>query len=189
MELNVHSSVCMKTLILLSMLMLVAGVAQALPSKVILIRHGEEPLGDEGRELSDIGWERARGLVGLFEGQGITRLVALQPHKKKGSIRSIQTLEPISESLGLALEWPYTRDQVSDLVQMLVHDSKYDGQVVLVAWQHETLAEIAHGLGANRAPEKWGKVFDRYWVLEFSDGKVSSFQNLPQRLLTSDSAE
>lgn len=178
----------MKTLLLLSLLMFV-GVAEAAPLKVILVRHGEEPLGDEGRELSEVGWARARGLSQLFAGESITRLVALKPHKKKGSIRSIQTLQPISETLGLTVESPYTRDEVSDLVQMLSSDSQYDGQVVLVAWQHETLADVAHELGADEAPAKWGKVFDRYWVLEFTDGRVSSFQNLPQRLLDGDSEQ
>lgn len=178
----------MKTLILLALLVCTT-VAQAMPSKIILIRHGEEPLGDEGAELSEVGWARANGLPQLFSNEHITHLIALKPHKKKGSIRSIQTLQPISQTLGLTVETPYTRDQVSDLVQMLANGSDYDGQVVLIAWQHETLADIAHQLGADEAPDKWGKVFDRYWVLESKNGRITSFQNLPQRLLPQDSAK
>lgn len=181
-----HRWASMKTLLLLSLLLCVSA-AQAMPSKIILIRHGEEPLGDEGRELSEVGWARANGLPQLFANEGITRLIALKPHKKKGSIRSIQTLQPISQSLGLEVAQPYTRDEVPDLVQMLSDSSEYDGQIVLIAWQHDTLAEVAHQLGADEAPAKWGKIFDRYWVLEFENGKVSSFQNLPQRLLSGDS--
>lgn len=178
----------MKTFILLALLMCtVAG--QAMPSKIILIRHGEEPLGDEGTELSDIGWARAHGLPQLFSNENITHLIALKPHKKKGSIRSIQTLQPLSQALGLTVITPYTRDEVSDLVQMLANGSEYDGQVVLVAWQHDTLADIAHQLGVEEAPAKWGKVFDRYWILESTNGRITSFQNLPQRLLANDSEE
>jgi len=176
----------MKTLLLFALLAFTA-VAQAMPSKIILIRHGEEPLGDEGTELSRVGWERAEGLAHLFGEANITHLIALKPHKKKGSIRSIQTLQPLSKALGLEIQTPYTRDEVSDLVQMVADSSEYDGQIVLIAWQHETLADIARQLGASNAPAKWGKVFDRYWVLESKNGKITSFQNLPQRLLADDS--
>jgi hypothetical protein len=178
----------MKTLILLALLACTT-VAHAMPSKIILIRHGEEPNGDEGTELSEIGWARANGLPQLLGNEGITRLIALKPHKKKGSIRSIQTLHPISQSLGLEVQTPYTRDEVSDLVEMLVNGRDYHGQVVLIAWQHETLATIANELGAD-APAKWGaKVFDRCWVLKSKSGRITSFENLPQRLLTGDSEE
>lgn len=177
----------MKTALLL-VLLAFTSAAVAMPSRVILIRHGEEPLGNEGTELSKVGWKRAEGLTHLFGNAGITQLIALKPHKKKGSIRSIQTLQPLSSVTGLPIQAPFTRDEVSDLVQTLTHDHRYDGQVVLVAWQHETLADIAHQLGAVKAPGKWGQYFDRYWVLDFTSGKVK-FQNLPQRLLSGDSAQ
>lgn len=179
----------MKTLIFLALLVCTAA-AHAMPSKIILIRHGEEPtVGDEGTELSPIGWERAAGLPQLFRNEKITHLIALNPHKKKGSIRSIQTLQPISQALGLKIQTPFTRDEVADLVHTLAESPELEGQVVLVAWQHETLAAIANQLGAN-APAKWGgKVFDRYWVLESKNGRITSFKNLPQRLLPGDSNE
>ncbi len=184
-----HKYLVMKTILILALLVCSA-VASAMPSKVILIRHGEEPLGkNEGTELSNIGWQRAQALPHLFGNAGITDLIALKPHKKKGSIRSIQTLQPLSNTLGIEIQIPFTRDQVSDLVYMLSHDHHYDGKVVLIAWQHETLADIAHQLGASQAPHMWGKYFDRYWVLEFKNAKFKSFKNLPQRLLVNDSPE
>ena len=184
-----HKHIVMKTLLTLALLVCSA-VAHAMPSKIILIRHGEEPLGKiEGTELSEVGWKRAHALPILFGKANINELIALKPHKKKGSIRSIQTLQPLSSTLGLQIQTPYTRDQVPELVSMLAHDSKYEGKVVLIAWQHDTLADIAHQLGASQAPIEWGKRFDRYWVLEFKNGTVKSFKNLPQRLLSGDSAE
>ena len=176
----------MKTLLIL-VLLAVSTISHAMPKTVILIRHGEEPKGDEGTELSQVGWARAQGIAKLFETAGITQLIALKPHKKNGSIRSIQTLQPISQELGLEVQTPYTRAEVSSLVDLLANDPQYDDQIVLVAWQHETLADIAHQLGASDAPEEWGKAFDRYWVLEFKNGQVSSFKNLPQRILSGDS--
>ncbi len=176
----------MKAFVFLALLMCTA-VAHAMPSKIILIRHGEEPHGDEGTELSEVGWNRAAGLPQLFRNEKITHLIALKPHKKKGSIRSIQTLQPLSNTLGLEIQTPYTRSEVSELVQLLGGRREYESQVVLIAWQHETLADIAHQLGARGAPAKWGKAFDRYWVLEFENGRIISFENHPQRLLVQDS--
>lgn len=178
----------MKTLLFLVLLAFTT-VVHAMPSKVILIRHGEEPLGDEGTELSEVGWRRASGLPKLFKNENITHLIALKPHKKKGSIRSIQTLQPLSDARELKIQTPYTRDEVSDLVKMLSDDIKYEDHVVVIAWQKETLADIAHQLGADKAPATWGKSFDRYWVLEFEGEKVKSFKNLPQQLLAGDSKE
>ena len=189
MGLILHEYLVMKTILILAVLVCSA-IASAMPSKVILIRHGEEPLGkNEGTELSAIGWQRAEALPHLFGNAQITDLIALKPHKKKGAIRSIQTLQPLSNALELEIQTPYDRDQVADLVYMLSHDPQYNGKVVLIAWQHDTLADIAHGLGASQAPYEWGKKFDRYWILEFKNSKVKSFKNLPQRLLVNDSPE
>lgn len=164
-------------------------IGQAMPKKIILVRHCEEPNGEEGRELSHVGWRRATGLPKLLVTENITELIALYPHKKGGSIRSIQTLQPIAEALGLEIQSPFKRDEVTDLIKAL-STPKYDDDVVLIAWQHDTLADIAHGLGANMAPKKWGNTFDRYWVLEFKkDGSLESFKNLPQRLLPNDSRD
>lgn len=178
----------MKSLIILALLAFSAS-AIAMPNKIILIRHGEEPSGKEGIELSEIGWRRAEGLPHLLGNENITKLIALMPHKKKGSIRSIQTLQPISKALGLAVQTPYTRDEVSDLVKMLAESREYEGQVVLIAWQHETLADIAHQLGANEAPNEWGKAFDRCWMIEFKYGNFTSFKNLPQNIMPGDSRD
>lgn len=178
----------MKTLIILFILAFSA-IGHTMPQKVILIRHGEEPKGDEGRELSKRGWQRAAGLSKLFSHEGITHLIALKPHRKKGSIRSIQTLAPLSQELGIDISTPFDRDEVAELVGMLSNNREYDGKIILIAWQHETLAQIAHGFGAHSAPEEWGDdIFDRYWVLQFrNNGTVGSFENLPQRLLKKDS--
>ena len=159
-----------------------------MPSKIILVRHGEEPLVEEGRELSKRGWARANALPKLFAKQQIAHLIALKPHKKTGSIRSIQTLQPISAALKLEIQTPYDRDEVADLVELVSNHRAYDGKVVLIAWQHETLADIAREFGASKAPNKWGKAFDRYWVLKFQNDNLVSFENLPQRLLPGDSS-
>jgi hypothetical protein len=177
----------MKTLLVLALLA-VGVIGHAMPAKVILIRHGEEPKGEEGRELSERGWERAYALPQLFANDDIRFVIAIKPQKKNGSIRSIQTVQPIANALKLQIEANYDRDQVKELVADIKTRREFNDRVVLIAWQQESLSGIAHGLGAKKAPLQWGrKTFDRYWVLEFEKGKLSSFENLPQRLLPKDS--
>ena len=46
---------------------------------------------------------------------------------------------------------------------------------------------ILMALGVGNPPDWKGSVFDRVWVLTYTSGVVSSFQNLPQKLLYGDS--
>ncbi|OFZ29855.1 MAG: hypothetical protein A2622_10855 [Bdellovibrionales bacterium RIFCSPHIGHO2_01_FULL_40_29] len=161
-----------------------------MPSQIILLRHAEEPSKAEGQFLSEKGFRRALALPSLFENKKPDILIALKPHKKNGSIRSIQTLQPLSQKLGIKLYSPFTRDEISELIQFLAHAPSVQGKKVVIAWQHLTLAEIAERLGASMAPRHWGgDIFDRYWVLDFENGQLVRFQNLPQKLLRSDSTK
>lgn len=188
LEFEMQNNLSMKTLLLLTLLLFTA-VGHAMPAKIILIRHGEEPKGDEGTELSDNGWSRAKLLPTLFTGAlKPDVLIALKKHKKNGSIRSNQTLQPISEVLKLEIHAKYNKEEIKELVQFLAHSPKLQDKTVLIAWQHETIAEIARELGARKVPDSWDhKAFDRYWVLTFKNGQNVTFQNLPQDLLEKDS--
>ncbi len=177
----------MKTLLLFTLLLFTA-VGHAMPAKIILIRHGEEPKGGEGTELSSKGWKRARKLPSLFEKElKPDFLISLKKHKENGSIRSNQTLQPISKVLKLEVKADFDREEIKALIQFLSHSSEVQDKTVLIAWQHETLPEIARLLGAKSAPNSWGgNTFDRYWVLTFNKFQVINFKNLPQRLLKDD---
>lgn len=64
----------------------------------------------------------------------------------------------------------------------------YEGKMVLIAWEHRIIPEIAEEFGVMNAPKKWpGEVFDRLWVIDFEGGKPVNFRNLPQRLMFGDS--
>jgi hypothetical protein len=66
-------------------------------------------------------------------------------------------------------------------------DPQYAGKVVLIAWHHGKIPELARALGAIDAPDKWNaKVFDRVWELTYADG-AATFQDLPQEALPGDS--
>ena len=115
-------------------------------------------------------------------------MIAVKPDSKKGSIRSIQTLRPISIRLNQPIQADHTKDEIDELVEFIMQSSEMTNKVVLIAWQHDSIAELANKLGATDAPSEWpSKVYDRFWLLDYNNEQLVKFQNLPQQLLDNDS--
>lgn len=181
-----------------------AAAAFAAPAQVVIIRHAEKP--GYSNELSEQGFKRARALPRFFSAEpAVTRygppaaIYAAAPKHEDSSIRSIQTVAPLAKSLGLEIRADYTRGQVNKLVRDIMENPAYDGEMVLVCWQHGAIPEIAWELarynGSAAAvqlslPQGWpDENFDRAWVLDLNRGKVVSFKDIPQRLLPGDSSK
>ncbi len=180
-------------------------LAAAAPAQIILIRHGEKPA--QGNQLDEQGFARARALVNYFKtNPAVTAygtpvaIYAMKPKGPNGSVRPIQTVTPLAEALGLPVISDYLRDDASDLANAVLSNKAYDGKMVLVCWEHNAIPDIVAALAAaagtadgvqDALPDNWdGNAFDRTWILDFSpDGKITSFRDLPQRLLPGDSAE
>lgn len=163
----------------------------SMPAQIILMRHGEKP--EDGDELSEKGWERAKALPKLFDRKELkSKPFALYAMKRKsefdGSIRPIQTLKYVSEKFNLSINTPFKKDQVIELVQKIKNDPNLNNQLVVICWEHKVLLDIAGALGVT-SPTDWpGDVYDRFWLLDFSaKGALINFQNLPERLLPTDS--
>lgn len=158
----------------------------ATPAQVLIIRHAEKPA--QGNELSPKGQSRAQSLIGFFKPLAPVAIYAASPDKPGGSIRSIQTVEPTASALGLQLQTQFTASQVQELASVVLNSPELDGKVVLICWAHSQIPEIAAALGAEQAPSSWnGSVFDRVWRLDFKQGQVMSFLDLPQHVLPGDS--
>lgn len=187
--------------VILSALLLCAGTAFAEPAQVVIIRHAEKP--DTGPELNAQGWRRARALVKFFrQDPAVTRygapagIYAAQPKHEDSSVRSIQTVTPLAEAIGVEINTDFTRGQAGRLVRDLMEDPAFDGRMVLVCWPHKYLPDIALELAEyNNSPRitiplVWpDEAFDRAWVLDLKNGKVVAFKNVPQRLLPGDSVK
>jgi len=171
----------------------------------MLIRHAEKPTaGDTGvsptglqgsKDLTVRGWQRAGALVcyfapasGAFQDARIATPQALFASHSSSS-RPRETLLPLSEKLGIAIDLNYGKGDEARLVA----SAKELPGVALIAWQHDFMAAVANGiLGDNRtAPQEWPKErFDLVWVfdLDHLTGKYR-FAQVPQLLLAGDSVE
>ncbi len=179
--------------------LLLAGTAYAEPAQVILIRHAEKQPGEP--VLSAKGYKRAALLKDFFmEEATVTHygapaaIYAAAPKHEDSSVRSIQTVTPLAKALGLDIDDSYTRGQTGKLVREIMETPAYDGRMVLVCWQHDNLVKIAYGLAEyNNSPRVgiplvWDDgSFDRVWILDLKNGRVTAFKDIPQRLLPGDS--
>lgn len=180
------------------------------PIKIMIMRHAEKPgkdgepfgvtqNGKRSKESLEVrGWQRAGALANLFaptnrrfQHPSLARpqfLFASKPLKRKGSRRSIETLKPLADKLGIGVDDSFQRNHVEDMVEEVLRCKG----VVLICWQHEYLPEIASHILRNRkthAPGWPEDRFDMIWVFDLkrSSGEYS-FKQVPQKLLNGDSA-
>lgn len=171
----------------------------------MLMRHGEKPTPDDvvrgvdesGRPdpngLSVLGWQRAGALAALFGHPDALRqrglktprhLFAPRPTASRPSARSVRTLQPLADVLGLPIS---LRFAVGGEHALLAELGRLDG-CVLVAWQHRGIAKIAAGLAAagQAVPGRWPE--DRYDLVWLFTGRPGHcrFEQVPLRLLAGD---
>ncbi len=172
--------------------------AQAMPAQVIIIRHADKFEDRHKINLSPRGLIRARALSQFFQADPRVlefgrpaAIIAMSPTAEHRSVRSLETVAPLAQELGLKVINRFTYGQPVAMVNWLKGQREFDGKTVLIAWQHIEIAKVAQALGVTALrPRVWPhETYDRFWLLNFSpkDGRLTSFRNLPQRLLFGDS--
>ena len=183
--------VCLKRLVLF---VFAAGslCAYSQPKQIIILRHAEEPRGDS-IHLSAKGERRAQALVQFFQTDPLaaqfgTPVALFAPRPKAGrSRRSVETLIPTSEALGLPIRQPLAQEQYGALAQQILRAPAYRGKTVVIAWTHSYMDDLAVALGVRPKPREWkSSVYDRAWVIVRSQGRMA-LKDLPQKLLPGDS--
>ena len=168
--------------------------AVAAPAEIIFLRHAEKP--EKGSELNERGRDRAAALVSLFthdarvlEHGPAVAIFAMRPAKRGGSVRAIQTMEPTSRALGVALDTHFSRDETGPLARAILSAAAYEGKTVIVCWEHDMIPEMLKAFGWMNGPAHWsGKSYDRLWLLDFEHGQPTRFRDLPQLPLAGGSA-
>jgi|HubBroStandDraft_3_1064219.scaffolds.fasta_scaffold549285_1 hypothetical protein len=105
----------------------------------------------------------------------------------KNSNRPVETITPLSAALNLTYDDKHADADYAKVASDILTDSKYAGKVVLVCWHHGNIPNLATALGVTDPPAWPGSVFDRVWVISYSDG-TASLANAAQMLLYGDSS-
>jgi hypothetical protein len=182
------------------------------PEVIYIIRHAEKPLkpplsgvdfegGQNEHSLLPRGWQRSGALAALFHPDfgglraGLrtpTLLVAPSwGHPgKTAAHRSYQTIQGLSERLGLPITSQFAQGQEQQLADSLVRSCS---GVVLICWEHHHIPVIASSLpvaGGASIPGKWpGDRYDVIWSFTLVPGPGPvrySFGQVPQLLLAGD---
>jgi broad specificity phosphatase PhoE len=182
-----------------------------MPRLVMVIRHAEKPepgilgIQEDGapdkKSLTPRGWQRAGALVALFGAEAPrrpfarpTHLFAAGPDDQDPSQRPRETLTPLAKKLGLRVRDHFDKDRLADALAEVV--GLDDAAVVLVSWEHKTLAKyLSEGrltppiAIANRVPDRWpdGR-FDVVWMFERTSPTTYAFTAEPQLVLAGDDA-
>lgn len=173
---------------------------------VMIIRHGEKPLKKKGgpgidpagnpddHSLTPVGWQRARALADVFDGQGPTPAGLTKPasifaagaNANGQGARTRETVMPLAEKLGVQVNAAYGKGDEQALARAVAAQPG----PTLISWQHSEIPDIAQSFGAvNPAPPtEWPD--DRYdvvWTL-LKTPTGWQFSQIPQMVLPGDLA-
>jgi hypothetical protein len=105
----------------------------------------------------------------------------------KSSNRPVETITPVSAALNLPYDDNHADGDYAKVANDILTNSKYMGKVVLVCWHHGNIPNLATSLGVTNPPAWPGSVFDRVWVISYSNG-TASLANDAQMVLYGDSS-
>jgi hypothetical protein len=147
------------------------------------------------------GWQRSGALTALFDPAtgplqaGLqTPSALLSPSygsaEKTAEHRTYQTIQPLSDRLGLAIVSDYAEGDEPQLAANAV--SQYSG-VVLICWEHHRIPSLATALptvAGTVIPAAWpSDRFDVIWTFTLAPGASPAqytFSQIPQQLLSGD---
>jgi broad specificity phosphatase PhoE len=173
-------------------------------TKIMVIRHAEKPTDKDGgvdqngqadkHDLIVRGWQRAGALARFFAKPDPATSIATpatifatEPTTGSDSKRPEKTVTPLSELISVAIN--NTIQEGSE--QGLVNKAEASNGVVLIAWHHGKIPDIANAiLGKPVVTKKWPEDrFDMVWVFGRSSPTAPwSFSQVPQLLLQGDSS-
>jgi hypothetical protein len=183
-------------------------MAEARPSRIIFLRHGEKK---NAAELCSVGQLRAEALSAQYLGKGAPgndtifgigrkpdAFFAITAHTKETATPSAQTW---GKEVTLFQVPPHDPNEDADLDTQTKNTAKalassdYDGKIVVVVWEHKHIANS--GLNASGdtlwsllnlvaihnapVPDTWeGVNYDFFWIIDYTQNP-STFVSLPQR--------
>ena len=158
-----------------ALLALVTWTVAADPAQVILIRHGEKPENKKDPHLTPAGRRRAVAWKDFFSSRDPhpVALFAPKPSQQHPSVRPIETLEPLGQSLHLTVETPTESGDHANLARTIRSGARYENKTVVICWVHQSLPDLAQELGVKHPPAEWGaENYGTAWVLSYTAGKV-----------------
>lgn len=161
------------------------GMAWALPTEVVIIRHGEKP--KHGDNLNCAGLNRALKLAsvlprfGNFQQIYAPRLDAL--NNTTVSARMFQTALPYTAKYNAKINTMYGKNNESAVAAAIRKDS---GDILMV-WEHNRIPLLAREFGVVNFPQSWNNNdFDSVWIITFPAG-IATLKRSQENIIPSNS--
>jgi phosphohistidine phosphatase SixA len=145
------------------------------PATIVLIRHAEKRDDRYDPHLSAAGRRRAERLAAYIPETFGRPDLLFAAADKPGSRRPRETLEPLAEATGLAING-HVSDKDSDaFAEELLSNPSYAAKTVVVSWRH-ALPTLARALGApsGLCPDPWPEAFyDLVLRFDYTPGGIA----------------
>jgi hypothetical protein len=153
------------------------------PSRILLLRHAEEPDDIADADLSLAGRKRADSLaVYIPEKFGAPDFVfASAPNKS--SARTFLTVRPLCDAIHRRPSTTFAAEDSMGLATKLLCDATFADGTVVICWTHTQLTSLATALGvrARDFPEAWDEaVFNLIVQLTYKEGGKPTVKRIVQ---------
>jgi hypothetical protein len=175
----------------------------------MIIRHGEKPGGSSPlpgvdiqgnpagkNSLTEVGWDRARHLVDVFDPRvgsvrhGLARpklIYAAGANEGGSGERTRETVTPLAQRLGISVNTAFGKGDEDALATEITAQPG----PTLICWQHGEIPAIAQAFGSviPNPPRTWpDDRFDVIWTLT-ATADAWSFAQFPEMVLAGDRAQ
>ena len=142
-------------------------------ARILLMRHAEKTGDPMDPHLSREGVARAAKLADYIPATFGTPQFLIATSISKHSTRPIETIQPLSEKIGVPIDATYADQDYGALAHQLISDPRYAiaGTLIVVCWHHGNIPSMAHALGAKPGsyPDPWDRdVFNQILSLTYS---------------------
>jgi hypothetical protein len=159
----------------------------ATPSEIVIIRHGDKWVENEGDNLNPTGYLRAIKFSDYYLkkfGKPPDAIFATRMAKDGAHARPIQTVAPLANhpatrAKKVSISNPFEDGYEAELAKEVMSNPAYDNKQVLICWEHSRIGHIFNGLGI---PEKilWpNDNYDNVYIIDFKKSKptVTKLEN------------
>jgi hypothetical protein len=152
-------------------------VSTGCETTVMIVRHceknGNEIFDSNGdQHCSYIGFERASYFATLFGKGGwpIPSFLYAMTKKRNNhhNYREIEMVTPLRQKYDLDLQSDYhSNSKLATEIKQVIASGEACGKLILVAWKHEQIGDLARDLGCQECPIDYPNVFDMVWHLKY----------------------
>jgi hypothetical protein len=166
-------------------------VAQAHPSRIIILRHGEKK---NGSDLCTVGQLRAEALSSTYLGKGApeNKTIFGNGHGPDAffaiTVHTQETVAPSAQSWGMSpIVFPIPPKDPNEDADLnmqtqaaatMLNSAQYDGKTVVVVWEHKHIAKkelndsddtLWSLLRLKSLPKTWeGVNYDFFWIVDYT---------------------